>query len=254
MQLTTERLQRIEHFIKEHRHVRVAELSQYLGVSEPTIRRDLQKLEKEGRLRREHGGAVAVPQATPEPPIMYRVTECAEEKQRIGRAAAQLVKDGETVFLGSGTTMLEVARNLEGKKNLTVVTNALTIANQLASNNDINVIITGGVLRHSESSMIGHIVEQTLKELRADKVIVSMRAVSVAEGLTNADPLETVTDRVIIQFAHEVILVADHSKFDRAATGFVAPVTAVHRIVTDDQSPAETIKQLRSMGIDVIVA
>jgi DeoR/GlpR family transcriptional regulator of sugar metabolism len=254
MQFSTERLQRIEHLLKEQRHVRVAELSQYLGVSEPTVRRDLQRLEKEGRLRREHGGAVAVPQATPELPVMYRVTECAGEKERIGRATAQLVQDGETIFLGSGTTTLEVARHLEGKKNLTVITNALTIANQLANNNDINLIITGGVLRHSEASMIGHIVEQTLKELRADKVIVSMRAVSLKEGLTNADPLETVTDRVIMQFAHEVILVADHSKFDRAATGFVAPITAVHKIVTDDQCSEKTIKELRTIGIDVIVA
>jgi DeoR/GlpR family transcriptional regulator of sugar metabolism len=102
--------------------------------------------------------------------------------------------------------------------------------------------------------MIGHIVEQTLKELRADKVIVSMRAISIEEGLTNADPLETMTDRVIIQFAREVILVADHSKFDKAATGFVAPITAIHKIVTDDQTPAHIVQQLRDMNIEVIQA
>lgn len=252
MQLTAERLQQIEHILKERQHMRVAELSQYLGVSEPTIRRDLQKLEEMGRVKREHGGASALRQAFPEPPIGYRVTECAAEKRRIGRAAAQLVNNGETIFLGSGTTTLEVARHLDGKKNLTIITNALTIANQLASNSEINLIITGGVLRHSEASMIGHIVEQTLKELRADKVFISMRAISVEEGLTNADPLETVTDRVIIQFAREIILVADHSKFNRAATGFVAPITAIHKIVTDDLAPTETIQQLKKMGIDVI--
>lgn len=255
MQLTAERLQQIELLVRQHRHIRVSALSQYLGVSEPTIRRDLQKLEKEGRVRREHGGASALHPASPEPPVMERVTECHDEKGRIGRAAAQLVKDGETIFLGSGTTTLEVARCLGGKKNLTVITNALTIANQITSmSDDINLIITGGVLRHSEASMIGHIVEQTLRELRAEKVIVSMRAVSIEEGLTNADPLETMTDRVIIQFAHEVILVADHSKFNRAATGFVAPITAVHKIVTDRQSPEKTLQRLRDMGIDVIVA
>ncbi len=254
MQLTTERLQQIEHIIAERQHVRVTELSEHLGVSEPTIRRDLQKLEAMGRVRRAHGGATAVEQAMPEPPVLQRIAECTQEKRRIGQAAAQLVQDGETIFLGSGTTTLEVARHLDGKKRLTVITNALTIANQLVGNEEITLIITGGVLRHSEFSMIGHIVEQTLKELRADKVIVSIPAASIEEGLTNANLLETMTDRVILQFAHEVILVADHTKFGRAATGIVAPITAVHKIVTDDQLPVETIKQLQKLGITVIQA
>src|SRR2546429_5822516 len=185
-QLSVERQQQIEHIIKERQHVSVSELSAYFGVSEPTIRRDLQKLEIAGRVRRAHGGAIAVEQIVPEPPILQRLGEYAEEKCRIGEAAAELVRDGETIFIGSGTTALELARHLAGKRALTVITNALSIANQLASNPDITLILTGGVLRHSELSMIGHIVEQTLKELRADKVFISMRAVSVEEGLTNA--------------------------------------------------------------------
>lgn len=254
MQLTAERLQQIEHLIKERQHIRVTELSEYLGVSEPTVRRDLQKLEAMGRVRRAHGGAIAVEQDLAEPPILHRVTAYTEEKRRIGQAVANLVKDGETIFLGSGTTLLEVARHLEGKKNLTVITNALTIANQLVGNEEITLIVTGGVVRHSEFSMIGHIVEQTLRELRADKVIISMRALSLKDGLTNADPLETVTDRVITQFAREVILAVDHTKFEKAATGFVAPITAVHTIVTDNQTPPGILDRLRAMGITIIQA
>src|SRR5919205_427977 len=158
MQLNVERLHQIERMIKERQYVRVIELSEYFGVSEPTIRRDLQKLEEMGRVRRAHGGALAAEPAMPEPPIIQRMVECAEEKRRIGQAAAQLVQDGETIFLGSGTTTLEVARHLNGKKNLTVITNALTIANQLVDDTHITLIITGGVVRHSEFSMIGHIV------------------------------------------------------------------------------------------------
>ena len=252
MQLNTERLQLIERFINERQHVRVAELSKYFEVSEPTIRRDLQKLDEMGRIRRAHGGASVVEQAMPEPPIAQRVVEYIEEKRRIGQATAQLIQDGETIFLGSGTTTLEVARNLHEKKNLTVITNAINVAQCLASNPDINVIITGGVLRHSELSMIGYIVEQTLKELHADKVIVSMRAVSVNEGLTNHNLLETMTDRKIIQLAREVILVADHSKFGKVSTAIVAPITAVHKVVTDAQTPQETIQSLRAKGITVI--
>lgn len=252
MLLATERQLQIEHMLRERQQVRVAELSEYFGVSEPTIRRDLQRLEETGRLRRAHGGAVALEEVTPELPVVHRLTEYSAEKRRIGQAAAQMVKDGETIFLGSGTTTLEVARHLEGKKGVTVITNALNVAYQLANDPEITVIITGGVLRHSEFSMIGHIVEQTLKDLRADKVILSMRSVNVQEGLTNANLLETMSDRVIIHFAREVILVVDHSKFGKATTGFVAPVTAVQKIVTDTQTPLEIVQQLRERGITVL--
>ena len=252
MQLNDERLEQIEQMIKERQHIRVAELSTYFGVSEPTIRRDLHKLATMGRVKRAHGGAIALEQTQPEPPIRQRITEYAAEKRRIGQAAAQLVRDGETIFLGSGSTTLEVARNLEGKKSLTVITNALNIAQQLADNTAITLIITGGVLRHSEYSMIGHIVEQTLQDLRADKAIISMRAISIEEGLTNDNLLETMTDRVIIRCARELILVADHSKFGRVTTGVVAPITAVHTLITDDLTRSETIQQLRNLAIEVI--
>jgi DeoR/GlpR family transcriptional regulator of sugar metabolism len=253
MQLAAERLEQIAHFIKTHQHVRVSELSKHFGVSEPTIRRDLQRLEEMGQVRREHGGASSLKSSLPEEPVVQRVTERVEEKQRIGERAAQLVQDGETIFLGSGTTTQEVARYLHGKKQLTVITNALNIANQLAQDEEITLIVTGGVVRHSEASMIGYIVEQSLKELRADKVIISMRAVSVEEGLTNSNPLETLTDRVIIRFAREVILVADHSKFGHASSGFVAPITAVHKLITDEKTSPEIVKQLRILGVEVLL-
>ncbi|WP_201378380.1 DeoR/GlpR family DNA-binding transcription regulator [Ktedonobacter sp. SOSP1-52] len=254
MQLTIERLEQILHIVQEQQHVRVTELSERLGVSEPTIRRDLKKLESMGRVRREHGGVSIVEVALAEPPVVQRSIENREEKQRIGRAAASLIKDGETIFLGSGTTTLEVARALEGKKNLTVITNALNVAYQLAGNENITLIVTGGVVRHSEFSMIGHIVEQTLKDLRADKAIISMRAISLHDGLTNMNPLETMTDRVIVQCAREVILVADHTKFGKVATSIVAPLTAVQKIITDEQTPLDMLEELRVLGIQVIQA
>ncbi|MBO0791310.1 MAG: DeoR/GlpR transcriptional regulator, partial [Ktedonobacteraceae bacterium] len=140
MQLATERLEQIEQFIKGRLHARVSELSRHFGVSEPTIRRDLHRLEEMGRVRREHGGASAVTLELQQAPVMHRISEQAEEKRRIGGATAQLVQDGETIFLGSGTTTLEVARQLYGKKGLTVITNALNIANQLADNEHITLI------------------------------------------------------------------------------------------------------------------
>jgi len=251
--LKVERQQKIASFISKNKRATVAELSKLFRVSESTIRRDLEELDTQGVIRRAHGGAIIVEQAAPEPPIIQRVAENEAEKRRIGQAAAELVRDGETVFLGSGTTTLEVARNLIGRNNLTVITNALNIANILAGQESITVVITGGLLRHSELSMIGHITEQALKELYADKVIMGIRAISVHEGLTNDYLPETMTDRAIINCAPEVILVADHSKFGKVSTAFVAPVTSVSKIVTDAAAPADIVNELRELGIEVIL-
>jgi DeoR family transcriptional regulator of aga operon len=252
--LNTERQQQIAQFIREYKRATVAELSERFDVSEATIRRDLEKLDSEGEIQRAHGGAVAVERAAPEPPVVHRMVENEEEKRRIGRAAAQLVQDGDIIFLGSGTTTLEVARNLDDKKNLTVITNALNVVNQLAGKQNITVIVTGGLFRHSELSLIGHITEQALRELCANKVIMGIRAISIEEGLTNDYLPETMTDRAIIQFAPEVILVADHSKFGKASTALVAPITSLQKIVTDAGISPQIVADLRARGIEVIVA
>jgi DeoR/GlpR family transcriptional regulator of sugar metabolism len=247
------RQQQIAQLVNERRQITVSELSQHFGVSEATIRRDLELLDSWGEVQRTHGGAVAIDHAASGPPIVSRVVEHEEEKKRIGRAAAQLIPDGMTVFLGSGTTTLEVARNLQDRGSLTVITNALNIACQLAHNQHIGLIIAGGVFRHSELSMIGHITEQALKELRADKVIMGMGAINIDAGLTNDHLPETLTDRAIIHLAPEVILVADHSKFNKVAPALVAPITAISTLVTDDKIPADILARIRQLGIEVIL-
>jgi len=252
--LREERKRKISEFIEENKKATVTELSELFGVSQSTIRRDLEELDEQGVIQRAHGGAVVVARAAPEPPIIQRIAEHEEEKRRIGRAAAQLVRDGDTVFLGSGTTTLEVARNLVKTDNLTVITNALNITNLFAGKSNITVIVVGGLLRYSELSMIGHITEQVLKELRADKVIMGMRAISVEEGLTNDYLPETMTDRTIIQFAPEVILVADHTKFGKVSTAYVAPVEQITTLVTDAEADPTFLSRLREMGIQVILA
>lgn len=251
--LREERKRKILQFIKKNKKATVAELSKLFGVSESTIRRDLEELDEQGVIKRAHGGAIAVERAAPEPPIIQRMTENEEEKRRIGRAAAELVRDGETIFLGSGTTTLEVARNLVDRNNLTVITNALNIANLFAGKPNITVVVVGGLLRHSELSMIGHIAEQTLKELHADKVIMGIRAIDVEAGLTNDYLPETMTDRAIINFSSEVILVADHSKFGKVSTALVAPITSVNKIITDSDAPGEIIDEIKGLGVEVII-
>ena len=246
--------QRILDLLQENAHVRVAEFSEYLGVSEATVRRDLDRLQQQGWLERTHGGAFLVERAAPEPPVLQRKSENADEKRRIGELVAALIQEGDTVFIGSGTTALEVAKHLVGREAITVITNAFTVIDVLAQERGITVLTTGGFLRSSELSFIGHIAEQALQELRPQKVIMGIRAISLADGLTNDYVPEVSTDRIIIQSAPEVILVADHSKFGKVSTAFVSPLTAIHKIVTDSGTPSEMLDELRQMGIEVIVA
>jgi DeoR/GlpR family transcriptional regulator of sugar metabolism len=244
---------RILELLRINGHVRVSDLCQSLSVSEATIRRDLDRLEEHAKLQRTHGGAMLADRASPEPPVLHRMAEGAAVKQWIGEAAADLVHDGDTVFIGSGTTALEVARHLKGREHVTVLTNALTVINELGQQEGITLISIGGLLRPSELSFIGHIAEDALQELRPHKVIMGIRAISLTHGLTSDDIAEVSTDRAIMKSAPEVILVADATKFGKIATAFLAPVTAVHRIVTDSSAPTQLLGKLEALGIEVIV-
>ncbi len=249
-----ERQQALTRLLDRQRRLSVAEICAHYSISEATARRDLDALADQGLLQRVHGGAILVRRAEPEMPILERRREQAEEKRRIGLAAAELVQDGETVFLGSGTTVLEVAQNLRSRRNLTIITNSLPAINTLAALPGISVIVLGGMLRDSELSFIGHITEQALAEVRADKVIISVRALTLEQGLTNDYLPETLTDRAILSVGREVVLVADHTKLGAVAPAFLASLKSVHTLVTDSQTGAEFLTALREQGIRVIIA
>ena len=249
---SVERQQHLLRYIEQQRRVTVNQIVEQFDISLATARRDLETLADQGKVQRVHGGAIAVRQAPPEPPVLQRTSEQASEKVRIGQAAADLIHDGDTVFLGSGTTVLEVARQLRGKRGLTLITNSLLVLNELADAEDMTVIGLGGMLRHSEMSLIGHITELGLSELHADKVILGIRAVDPERGLSNDYLPETITDRTILKIAREVIVVADHTKCGAVATAFVAPITSVHTLITDTQTPAEFVAALKAQGVRVL--
>ena len=252
--LKEERQQLILETVRDNRQVTVGGLSRRFDVSEVTIRRDLRELAEQGVLRRAHGGAVAATPAPPEPPVVQRIIQAESCKGCIGRAAAALVTNGESIFIGSGSTTAYVARHLVDREDLTVVTNALNIATELATAAGVTVVVTGGLMRASELSLVGHITEQALREVRVDKVIIGMRAISLEEGMTNDYLPEVMTDRTIIQMAPELILVADHAKFGKVASAYVAPVERITTLVTDSEIDSETLARLQGMGIRVIVA
>ena len=248
-----ERQQHLLRYIEQQQRITVNQIVEHFDISLATARRDLEVLADQGKVQRVHGGAIAVRQAAPEPPVLQRTAEQSSEKVRIGQAAADLIHDGETVFLSSGTTVLEVARQLRGKHNLTVITNSVLVVNELAGLDEITVIALGGILRQSEMSLIGHIAELALSELRADKVIFGIRAIDPGHGLTSGYLPETMTDRAILKIGREVIVVADHTKCGASATAFVAPITAVHTLITDTGTAHDFIDAVRAQGVKVMV-
>ena len=251
---TPERQKQILSLLMRQQKLSVAEIVAQFAISEATARRDLESLTLQGKAQRVHGGVIALEQAPPELPILERESEQLDEKIRIARAVSELVSDKETIFLGSGSTVLEVARHLRNRRNLTVITNSLPVLNTLVGINGITVISLGGMLRDSELSFIGHITEQALTEVRADKVIMGTRGVSLEHGLTNDYLQETLTDRAILKVGRKVIIVADHTKVNRVATALLAPLDSVQTFVTDSKADKKFIQALKKNGIEVIVA
>jgi DeoR/GlpR family transcriptional regulator of sugar metabolism len=251
---TPERQKQILSLLSQQGRLSVAEIVTQFSISQATARRDLETLASQGKAQRVHGGVIAVEQAPPELPILERESEQADEKTRIGRASASLVENNETVFLGSGTTVLEIARHLRNHKNLTVITNSLPVLNILAGNKEITVVSLGGMLRESELSFIGHIAEQALVEVRTDKVFMGTRGVSLEHGLTNDYLQETLTDRAILKSGREVIIVADHTKVNRVATVLLAPLNQMHTFVTDSKSDKKFVQALKRQNIQVVIA
>jgi DeoR/GlpR family transcriptional regulator of sugar metabolism len=201
-----------------------------------------------------HGGAIAIEKAPPEMPMLQRQVDQIAEKKRIGALAASRVKDRETVFLGSGSTVLEVARNLKERQNLTVITNSLPVVMLLSDYVNITIVCIGGLLRASELSFIGHIAEQVLAEVRAERVFIGVRAINITEGLTNDYLPETLTDRAILNIGEENIVVADHTKFGRTSTVRLVPISQIHTLITGIETPVEILNEINRNHIHVFTA
>ena len=240
----------IRNLVNQNGQITVTELNAMLNVSEATIRRDLEEMDQMGWIRRTHGGAVRVERAEKEPPILQRQAEQGNEKQRIGQAAATLVAAGQTIFLGSGSTVSAIVPHIRNLP-LTVITNSLPIINQLAGRDNIELIVIGGQFRQSELSMVGHVAEQAIREFRADLVFMGMRAIDAEHGFTSDYVEEAMTDRAILKIAPRCIIVADHSKFGKVSTVFLAPVTSAHTIISDDQLQPEIAAELRDKGLEL---
>jgi len=224
-----------------------------LGVTDETIRRDLARLADQGVVRRAHGGAVAI-RPGDETDTSFRLREHEREKVAIGRRAMELVSDGTSIILDSGTTTLCLARALRARQDLVVVTTAVTNALELVGNPRTTVVMTGGVIRPTTFGASGQLAAATLRGLHVDQTFLAIHSVSAEGGLTYPLFEEVDAKRAMIEAASEVILLADHSKFGRQALVRVAPITAVHRIITTPGVDADELAAIRDLGIEVIVA
>jgi DeoR/GlpR family transcriptional regulator of sugar metabolism len=252
--LAQERRQRIFKNIEASGVAAVRDLAQNFDVSTITIMRDLQELEQEGLIRRVHGGAISVRGASYEPPFSAREAQLSSAKQRIALKAVELITDGDSIILDVGTTALEVARALKGKRNLTVLVTNLRAALELANQPAIQIIVIGGKLRTSELSMVGHLAEQTLRTFQVDKAFIGVGGITLDHGLTEFNFDEAGTKRVMLERARQKIIVADHTKFGKVMLSQVAPLSAADLIVTTSELDEGFRRSLEEVGVKLLLA
>lgn len=233
------------------------ELSEALGVSEVTIRRYLAELAHEGLIQRVHGGAQLPESGGVEFSFKQKLLRHLEAKRRIGRRAAELVKDGESIFLETGTTVIQIVPHLRARKNLTVVTNCLNVAMEVITLPGVRLIVVGGEVREKSYAFVGPWAEERLdrlfREIHVSKLFMGVDGISAKEGLTTPNLDEARINRKMIELVPERIVVADSSKFGAVALSRIAPVTAVQAIVTDADTGDEAV-EVRRLGVQVIVA
>ncbi len=249
--LNEERRRAILEILRREGRVLVADLARHFRTSQVTIRKDLETLHAQGRAHRTHGGALpAQASALEDPTLKQKEKLHRKEKLQIAAAAARMVMEGQVVILDSGTTTTAIALALRNRKNLTIVTNAVNIAAELAGS-AVEVILTGGTLRKNSFSLVGPIAEETLHRLNADILFLGVDGFDVHYGLSTPNLLEAKVNRAMIEVARVTVAVCDSSKFGRRTLSAIAPPTAVHHLITDRGIPKSDLAALKKTGIQV---
>jgi DeoR family transcriptional regulator of aga operon len=254
LDLTLHRRTKILDQLESSGQVKVAELSQQFNVSEVTIRNDLTLLEQKNLLLRARGGAIKAQRVAVDYLISVQRHQNHNEKEAIGRKAVELIENDDTIILDAGTTTMEIANNLIRFHNLTVITNALNIAVRLADLKNIKLIIPGGILRQNTFSLVGPSAEESIRNFYCDKVFLGANGINSQHGISTSSIEESYLNRYMISIAQEVIIVADSSKFQQRAFTFVAPISDINTIITDDKIPAEEKSRLEQAGVKVIIS
>jgi DeoR family transcriptional regulator of aga operon len=253
---TSNRRERIVALLREQGSVQIPTLAERFRVSTQTLRKDLNFLDDKGICTRSSGGAI-LRRASPSPTeeaIDVKRTLFADEKVRIGRSAANLIKNDESVLLDSGTTALQVARHLEPGGSLIVVTNDVGIMNELVTRENVQLVFLGGTLRRKNLSFYGTQTERALQDLHVDKLILAADGFDIEKGLTTHFEPEALLNRMMCKAASEIIVVADSSKFGRICLHKVLEPQGISKLVTDTGIPESAREALTRIGVEVIIA
>jgi DeoR/GlpR family transcriptional regulator of sugar metabolism len=237
--------------LAERGRLEVGELARRLDVSDMTVRRDLEELERRGLLRRIHGGAIPAVSRSYEPPFAVRSERAVQAKRAIAVEMASLFEDGDTVLLDVGTTTLEIARALQGRTNLTVLTPSLPIANLLADEVGIRLICLGGVVRPGERSLMGSLAIHALRQFYVDLCVLGVAGLDVEAGLTEFNLEDAEVKRAALERSRQLLVAADASKLGSVAFAAVAPATRIDVLVTDAPSAHPQLAAFRDLDIEV---
>lgn len=249
--LTPDRRKYIWDMLIRNGSVKVSELAKDLNTSEGTIRRDLTQMENEGLVQRIYGGAVRVTNAMYDPSLSERSTRNLEEKRRIAEEAVRMIQAGDVIGLSAGTTTAEIAHRLRSLESVTVVTNGLNIAAELANWPNVDLHTIGGRVRRGTMGAFGPEAEAMLSRVNLDKLFLGVNGIHAERGVTSPTQIEASFDRRFIEAAQTVIIVCDHSKVGRVLFSQVVPIDQVDLLITDKDAPHSQINALREAGVEV---
>ncbi|WP_419875085.1 DeoR/GlpR family DNA-binding transcription regulator [Candidatus Pristimantibacillus sp. PTI5] len=250
-----ERKRQIADYVRQHGRASVQELSNHFEVSESTVRRDLSDLEEQELLRRTHGGAVAAMQSnSSEPSFVEKEDRFQQQKLDIAKAALSLIREGDTIMLDSGTTTYHLAKLLKNFQRLTVVTNSVMVAQELANEKSIELLLTGGMLRPETQAMVGPFAERAIASVHVDKLFLATNGFDAENGLSTPNLIEAATKNRMIKSADEVILLADHSKFGKVSFSRFGEIKDVTTLITDSLASPTVLQSFEEKGIVIVLA
>ena len=248
--LVAERHQKIGEIINNKGSIRVSELSTLFGVTEETIRRDLEKLENEGILQRSHGGAVSVRENQTEVPYFEREITNVEEKKAIAHEALNYIQPSDRIILDASTTAWYMAKILPDIP-LTVLTNSIKVSMELANKEKIEVISTGGILQSRSLSFVGPLTEQSLSFYHVNKAFISCKGIHLDHGISDTHEMQALLKRKMIDISDQVYVMVDYSKFEKRAFTRITSLNAIDLVITDAQTDSKHIQQLKELSVEV---
>lgn len=248
-----ERFEKIEQALVGQSRISVAGLARLLRVSPVTVRADLAELEKRGRVMRVHGGAIASPKTAHELNFESRAHIQHAAKHAIGKYAASLVRDGDSIFIDASTTAFELARGVSDRRELTVITNSIRSAQELVTYPNLIVIMPGGIVRREAFSLVGMWSADLIQQFNIGRAFMGARGFTLEEGLTDVNPDEVALKRAIVRVAKEVIALIDHSKWNQVALASFCMPGQLSTIISDKRAPRAMVDQAKARGVQVVL-